>query len=222
MNVLAVAAHPDDEVLGCGATLARHADRGDAVSVLILGTGALSRPEGTAAQVAALGEQAQAAGRILGVREVRVLDLPDNRFDSLDLLDIVRRVEVELTRLAPDIVYTHHAADLNVDHRRTFEAVVTACRPTGPDGPRRVLSFEVPSSTEWQPPTAAPAFAPNVFVDVDVTLERKVAALAAYVGEVRPFPHPRSAEALRALAAWRGASAGLRAAEAFALVRERV
>jgi LmbE family N-acetylglucosaminyl deacetylase len=222
VKVLAVAAHPDDEVLGCGATLARHAEAGAVVSVLILGTGALSRPEGTEAQVADLREQARAAGRILGVDDVRVLDLPDNRFDSLDLLDVVRRVEAEVARVAPDVVYTHHAADLNVDHRRTFEAVVTACRPTGPGGPRRVLSFEVPSSTEWQSPTVPPVFAPNVFVDVAATLERKVEALAAYAGEVRPFPHPRSAEALRALAAWRGASAGLRAAEAFALVRERL
>jgi len=221
MKVLAVAAHPDDEVLGCGATLARHADLGDAVSVVILGTGALSRAGGSDADVAALAEQAQAAGRILGAREVRVLDLPDNRFDSLDLLDVVRRVEAELARAAPDVVYTHHATDLNVDHRRTFEAVVTACRPIGPGGPGRILSFEVPSSTEWQPPAAAPPFAANVFVDVAATLERKIEAMAAYAGEVRPFPHPRSPEALRALAAWRGASSGLRAAEAFALVRER-
>jgi LmbE family N-acetylglucosaminyl deacetylase len=222
MRVLAVAAHPDDEVLGCGATLARHADQSDVVSVLILGTGALSREGAATAEAQRLQLQAHEAGRILGAHDVSVLDLPDNRFDSWDLLDVVKCVERELRRLAPEVVYTHHPGDLNVDHRRTFEAVMTACRPQGPDGPRRILSFEVASSTEWQAPSVAPAFAPNVFVDVTQTLERKVKALEAYASEIRPFPHPRSVEALRALASWRGASAGMPAAEAFVLVRERL
>jgi LmbE family N-acetylglucosaminyl deacetylase len=222
MRVLAVAAHPDDEVLGCGATLARHADQADVVSVLVLGTGALSREGAATAEVQRLRLQANEAGRILGIHEVSVLDLPDNRFDSWDLLDVVRCVERELRRVDPEVVYTHHPGDLNVDHRRTFEAVITACRPQGPGGPRRILSFEVASSTEWQAPSVAPVFAPNVFVDVTQTLDRKVRALEAYAGEVRGFPHPRSVEALRALASWRGASAGMPAAEAFVLVRERL
>jgi len=222
VRILVVAAHPDDEVLGCGATMARHAAEGHEIFSLILGTGALSREKGTAEEVAALKSQAQEAGRILGVREVRVLDLPDNRFDSLDLLDIVKRVEAEIGRVLPEVIYTHHGQDLNVDHKKTFEAALTACRPQPGLGVRRILSFEVPSSTEWQSPIASPLFAPNVFVDVSSTLHRKVKALEAYRGEVRPFPHPRSAEALRALALWRGASCGLSAAEAFVLIRERL
>jgi LmbE family N-acetylglucosaminyl deacetylase len=220
VKVLVVAAHPDDEVLGCGATIARHADAGDTVEILILGTGALSRGGAGPGDAERLANQAAEAARILGARRARVLDLPDNRFDGVDLLEIIRRVDVEIRRVGPEVVYTHHAGDLNVDHRRTFQAVLTACRPQGPGGVRKILSFEVPSSTEWQSPTSGPGFRPNFFVDVGATMARKEAALAAYAGEVRPFPHPRSAEAIRALGAWRGASAGLHAAEAFELVRE--
>lgn len=221
MKVMVVAAHPDDEVLGCGATIARHAAKGDLVDVLILGTGALSRDHSAKGSVATLERQAQEAGRILGVREVRVLDLPDNRFDSVDLLDIVKRVEVEMARTAPEVIYTHHAGDLNIDHRKTLAAVMTASRPLDQGGVRRILSFEVPSSTEWQAPAAHLVFAPNVFMDVTDSLDRKLEAIKVYSGEIRSFPHPRSVEALTALARWRGASAGFRAAEAFVLVRER-
>lgn len=222
MKVLVVAAHPDDEVLGCGGSMARHADQGDSVDVLILGTGALSREHGSPQEVEALQQQAREAGRILGARGVRVCDFPDNRFDSVDRLDIVKRVEEEIRQLTPEVIYTHHGGDLNVDHRRTFEAVVTACRPQGTMTVRRILSFEVPSSTEWQSPTVDAPFAPNVFVDVAASLARKLEALQAYAGEVRDFPHPRSIDALKALAAWRGAASGMTAAEAFQLVRERL
>jgi N-acetylglucosamine malate deacetylase 1 len=221
VRVLVVAAHPDDEVLGCGATVARHVEQGNAVEILILGTGALSRDGARPGEPARLARQAEEASRILGARQVRVLDLPDNRFDSVDLLEIVKRVEAEIRRLDPEVVYTHHAGDLNVDHRRTFQAVMTASRPQGPGGVRKILSFEVPSSTEWQSPTSGVGFSPNTFVDVGRTIDRKVAALKAYTEEVRPFPHPRSPEAVRALGAWRGATVGFLAAEAFVLVRER-
>jgi LmbE family N-acetylglucosaminyl deacetylase len=222
VKVLVVAAHPDDEVLGCGGAMARHADQGHEVDVLILGTGALSREHGTTEEVEALSTQAREAGRILGAREVRVSDLPDNRFDSVDLLDIVKRVEEEVRRAGPEVVYTHHGGDLNVDHRRTFEAVITACRPQVSMPVRRILSFEVPSSTEWQASTVGSPFHPNVFVDIAASLARKLEALQAYAGEVRDFPHPRSIDALKALAAWRGAASGMTAAEAFMLVRERL
>jgi N-acetylglucosamine malate deacetylase 1 len=221
VRVLVVAAHPDDEVLGCGATLARHVEQGDDVEILILGTGALSRDGAVPAESARLARQAEEAARILGARQVRMLDLPDNRFDSVDLLEIVKRAETEIRRVDPEVLYTHHAGDLNVDHRRAFEAVVTACRPQEPGGVKQILSFEVPSSTEWQSPTSGVVFTPNVFVDVAAFLDRKLAALAVYTEEARPFPHPRSPEAVTALARWRGATAGFAAAEAFLLVRER-
>jgi N-acetylglucosamine malate deacetylase 1 len=218
---MVVAAHPDDEVLGCGATLARHAEQGDAVEIVILGTGALSRDGAVPSESARLARQAEEAGRVLGARQVRVLDVPDNRFDGVDLLEIVKRIETEIRRVDPEVVYTHHGGDLNVDHRLTLEAVVTACRPQSAGGIKKILSFEVPSSTEWRAPSISTAFPPNVFVDVSAFLDCKLTALAVYAEEARPFPHPRSPEAVTALAHWRGATAGFAAAEAFLLVRER-
>lgn len=226
MNVLILAAHPDDEVLGCGGTMARLAGEGHRVSVAILGQGAASRfapgsPE-AAAEVAALQEKSREAGRILGVAEVLHFGLPDNRFDSLDLLDVVKIVEGEAERLRPEMVYVQHGGDLNVDHAVTFRAALTAFRPLPGSPTRGLFAFEVASSTEWAFGQFAPAFAPDTFVDVAATLDRKLAALAAYEGELRPFPHPRSERAVRAQAEWRGATAGLAAAEAFAAVWQRM
>jgi LmbE family N-acetylglucosaminyl deacetylase len=222
---MVVAAHPDDEVLGCGGTIARHADAGDQVQVLIVAEGATSRQQqrdqGQATEeLSALALAAQQAGAILGAQGVELLDLPDNRLDSLARLDLIKRIEERITRHQPQVVYVHHAGDVNVDHRRLHEAVVTACRPTPGHPVRRLLSFEVASSTEWQPPGSAPAFQPNWFVDIATQWPRKREALAAYASEMRPWPHARSIEALEHLARWRGAQVGVKAAEAFCLLRQ--
>jgi LmbE family N-acetylglucosaminyl deacetylase len=219
MSVLVVAAHPDDEVLGCGGTVARLAGAGEQVHIAILGEGATSRAGAPAGATGALAAQAQEAGRALGAAEVVCLGLPDNRFDTLALLDVVQAVERLVARVAPHTVYTHHAGDLNVDHRIAHQAVVTATRPLPGAAVRRVLAFEVFSATEWGFGGTGPAFAPVHFVDVTETLEAKQRALACYAGELRPFPHPRSPEAVEALATWRGATAGLMRAEAFEVVR---
>lgn len=224
-TVLVVAAHPDDEVLGCGATIARHAARGDRVHILILAEGATSRRAkrdrgANARALSQLADCAQRAGRILGAKSVTLEDLPDNRLDSVDLLDIAKLVERHVERLSPTTVYTHHSGDLNVDHRRIHEAVATACRPLPDAAGRRLLLFEVPSSTEWQLPGSRPPFLPNCFVDVSRTLALKLKALRVYAQEMRAFPHPRSLRAVEHLAKWRGASAGLVAAEAFVIARE--
>jgi len=225
--MLVVAAHPDDEVLGAGGTLARLADEGVTTHVLILGEGATSRvrfrssSRGKAASaVKALEESARLAARILGAAGVSFGHLPDNRFDAVDLLAIVRRVEEELARVKPQAVFTHFAGDLNVDHRMTFEAAMVACRPQPGARLQEIYSFEVPSATGWAGPAAERAFRPTVYVDVHRQLERKLQALAAYPTEMRPAPHARSVEAISALARWRGSEAGLEAAEAFALIRE--
>lgn len=219
-QVLVVAAHPDDEVLGCGAAMARHAAAGDRVHVLILADGVGARMPSHAAGVAdARARAAQVAARILGAEPPRLLDLPDNRLDAMPLLDIVRRVESVIAEVRPGIVYTHHAGDLNVDHRITHQAVMTACRPVPGGSCRRICCFEVPSSTEWQTPGVADAFLPNWYVDIEATLSRKLDALRAYADELRPWPHPRSLRAVEYLARWRGASVGLEAAEAFMLAR---
>jgi LmbE family N-acetylglucosaminyl deacetylase len=223
-NVLVVAAHPDDEVLGCGGTIARHADAGDRVWVLIVAEGATSRQSKRdraelVDKLSTLAHAAQAACTILGAMGVELLDLPDNRLDSLDRLDLIKQIEERIDRHRPQVVYVHHAGDVNVDHRRLHEAVVTACRPTPGHAVKRLLSFEVASSTEWQPPGSGPAFHPNWFVDISSQWERKCLALEAYASEMRPWPHARSIQSLEHLARWRGAQVGVEAAEAFCLLR---
>lgn len=221
MSVLVVAAHPDDEVLGCGGAIAKHAQRGEDVAVCFLSDGVTSRgseadhaPELQRRRAAAI----EAAG-ILGVSQVRFGALPDNCMDSIDLLTIARAVEAHIREFGPAIIYTHFAGDLNVDHRLTHEAVLTACRPQPPSGVVTVLQFETTSSTEWRAPSASFAFQPDWFVDIDETLDTKLKALDAYAEEMRPWPHARSRKALEHLARWRGATIGRAAAEAFVLAR---
>jgi LmbE family N-acetylglucosaminyl deacetylase len=224
-TVLVVAAHPDDEVLGAGGTIARHADAGDVVQVLIVAEGATSRQEQrdreqVANELTSLAKAAQSASRILGATAVELLSLPDNRLDTLDRLDLIKQIEQRIDLHKPQVVYTHHAGDVNIDHRRLHEAVVTACRPTPGHPVRRLLSYEVASSTEWQPSGSAPAFQPNWIVDISAQWARKREALEAYASEMRPWPHARSLDALEHLARWRGAQVGVEAAEAFCLLRQ--
>lgn len=223
-SVLVVAAHPDDEILGCGGTICRHSEAGDDVNILILAEGATSRdehrdPDRHKSYMSGLQDAANCAAEILGARRPVFGGLPDNRLDSIDLLDVTKLIEREIARIDPHIVYTHHSSDLNLDHWVTHRATLTACRPIHGTRLRTLRTFEVLSSTEWAAPGAATTFAPMFFVDVTTVLDRKLRALEAYGAEMRPFPHPRSYEAVRALAAWRGASSGVAAAEAFQLIR---
>lgn len=223
MTTLVVAAHPDDEVLGAGGTIARRTRAGEDVAVLILGQGLASRESepdpGLGARIAALRDCASKACGILGVTEITFRDLPDNSFDSLPLLDVVREVEAVVGELEPDTVFTHHPSDLNVDHSLTARAVLTATRPAPGCPVRSLCWFEVASSTEWAFQALGPPFKPSYFVDVADTLELKTQALACYESEVRPFPHPRSAESIRARAVAWGSAVGCEAAEAFEVAR---
>ncbi|HTD46521.1 MAG TPA: PIG-L deacetylase family protein [bacterium] len=219
-SVLVIGAHPDDEVLGVGGTIARHVHGGDRVSVLILTDGVTSHHPVTEPQKAA----ARAACRALGVHEVRFVDLPDQRLDSVPLLDIIRPISDAIRDLRPQVVYTHHHGDANQDHRAAFAATLVAARPFGENPVRRLLCYEVASSTEWGPPFADWAFLPTVYVDISTTLDEKLRAFEAYrntfISEVKPYPHPRSPEALRVYAQQRGIAVGMQAAEAFILVRD--
>jgi LmbE family N-acetylglucosaminyl deacetylase len=220
MTVLAIMAHPDDETLGCGATLAALA-RTREVHVLILGDGITARIDARddSAALVDLYQDAERARDTLGVASLTLEKLPDLRFDTVPMLEIVWRVEAVLRQLRPETVFTHHTGDLNRDHRITAEAVLAATRPIGETVVRDVYACEVPSATEWAFDRLAAPFRPNVFVDATDTIEKKVEAMECYRSERRPAPHPRSAEALRALARYRGSTAGLRYAEAFELVR---
>lgn len=228
-KVLVVAAHPDDETLGCGGFLAKLASAGAHITLLLLGEGPVARQErkghGDPAAVArvsvrqAAHASALGAARILGITDVLFADLPDNRFDTLPLLELIQTIEHAVGALRPDLILTHFSGDLNKDHRLTHQAVLTAFRPLPGQGPTTIASFEVLSSTEYASPQCGHYFHPNLFVDITGTLAQKQEALAAYGSELRPWPHPRSPEAVAHLAGMRGSQCGRRAAEAFFLCR---
>jgi N-acetylglucosamine malate deacetylase 1 len=225
-KVLVVAAHPDDEVLGCGATIVKHIKNGDEVLVLILGEGITARKELQEEQkeknLEDLKSNAQEANRILGTTRLVMKSLPDNRFDSVDLLSIVHEIEKVVEKFDPEIVYSHHRGDVNIDHQRTIEALEAAVRPMIGKSVRQLVSFEVASATNWNFVKDSQYFKPNVFNEItEEMLLKKVEALKAYDGELRSFPHPRSTEYLTCKAKIRGADSGMMLAEAFVLIYER-
>jgi LmbE family N-acetylglucosaminyl deacetylase len=225
MRVCAIVAHPDDEVLGPGGTLIGHADRGDEVAVLILGEGFASRggPQDKVDRaIKELRRAAEKAAEVMGVSRLDLHNLPDNRFDTVPLLEVTKSVEAFVLDFQPQVIYTHHGDDLNLDHQITSRAVLTALRPLPEAFWREILFFETASSTEYNARDAARAFVPNVWVDVSAALDRKVAALAAYESEIREYPHPRSREGVVLAARERGMRVGLPAAEAFYQVRRLI
>jgi len=218
MRVLVVAAHPDDEVLGMGGTIARHAGEwGDEVRILCVTDGSSTQYPGDAERRAQKEEEARRSAAILGVTDYVHLDLPDMRLDTLAHVEVNRVVEEHVADHRPEVVYCVQP-DVNRDHRVLFDSVAVATRPVPGQPVRRVLTYAPTSSTEWTP---APTnwFVPNWFVDVTTTIEAKIAAFAVYATESRPWPHPRNERALRAHAAFFGASMGCEAAEPFVLVR---
>jgi len=208
-RILIIASHPDDEVLGCGGIISRFG-KDNEISVAILGEGATSRGSGQE-EVMKLKESAT---KVENVKEVMFFDLPDNKFDTLPLLDIVKKIENIVEKVKPEIVFTHFKNDLNVDHKITYLAVLTALRPKPDCSVKEIYSFEVPSSTEW----SDESFLPDVFFEIDI--EDKLKLLEGYQSEMREFPHPRSRKGVEALALFRGCSCGLKAAEAFKLIRK--
>jgi len=216
--VLIVVAHADDEVLGCGGAIARHVAEGDMVHVIFMADGVGSRVASDTGELQRRNQARDAALRMLGVAHWHALDFPDNRMDSVPLLDVVQALEPIIQQVQPARLYTHHHGDLNVDHCVTHQAVMTACRPLPGSSVREILTFEVLSSTEWATPGVAP-FVPNAFVDISNYLPKKLEALAAYDMEMRPLPHSRSIAHVEALAKHRGNCVGLEAAEAFEVVR---
>ena len=220
MRVLVIACHPDDETLGVGGTMIHHIQRGDEVRVCLLTDGVGSRHGQSDLQK----ECAEKACATLGVSDVVFCNLPDQGLDGFPLLDVIRPIEGQIDDFAPQLVYTHFKEDANQDHGVAFRATIVACRPMEETPVERLLSYETASSTEWAPPFAGSVFSPNVFVDISDTLDRKIDAMRAYshtyTSEIRPYPHPRSYEAIEINARSRGVAAGMKAAEAFMLVRE--
>lgn len=216
--VLVVAAHPDDEVLGCGGTIARHVAKGDEVHVLFMADGVSSRENSDVAAIDRRRKAKCVALNILGVASEESLSFQDNRMDGMPLLDVVQSLEPIITKLNPSVIYTHSHSDLNIDHQITFTAVMTACRPLPGRSVNEIYGFEVISSTEWGTQRMK-TFDPNLFVDITKTLKTKLEALEAYSEEMRTAPHSRSVKHVEALAMHRGYSAGIDAAEAFEIYR---
>lgn len=223
-KVLVVAAHPDDEILGCGATIIKHIAQGDIVHTLIMAEGLTSRDllrdsEMRAGELSELHSTAKRVSEFLGVSKLVIHSFPDNRMDGVNLLDVVKKIELEVDEYQPDIVYTHHAGDVNIDHKVTHDAVITACRSLPGNSVRDILFFETVSSTEWQIMTADKIFKPNVYVDVTEFMGKKRQALELYASEMRDYPHPRSYKGIELLAQYRGLTVGVHYAEAYMLGR---
>lgn len=217
-KILVVAAHPDDEVLGCGGVIARHVAMGHDVHTVFMSNGVSSRTNASATDIEHRLKALKKAQCILGISSTVCFDFPDNQMDAVPLLAIVQKLEHTIEIIKPLIVYTHHHGDLNIDHRLTHQAVMTACRPVPGSSVREIYSFEIVSSTEWAT-SYSTLFMPNVFVDITDHLKVKLAALEAYSSELRKIPHSRSIEHVATLAKHRGYCVGLEAAEGFMLTR---
>ena len=225
-RIMVVAAHPDDELLGLGATMHKLIkEQGAIVHVIILGEGITSRSDTRDTEkwkevLAVHHRNINAAGCHIGYESIRTYDFSDNRFDSHALLDIVKVVEKEKEEFQPDIIFTHNAGDLNIDHQRTFQAVMTATRPMEDEKVRTVICFETPSATDWLYSNHPEQFKPNLYVSVsEEDVQAKCDAMSEYKFETREYPHPRSFKALKILAQYRGYTSGSEMAEAFEIVR---
>lgn len=234
MKVLVIAAHPDDEILGMGGTIRKYVKDGHKVKIVIMATGIFARrsekyhnstryemneisKQTMEKELADLRKDAIKASRMLGVSDVEFVNFPDNEMDTVSNLQITKKIESAIQQFNPEIVYTHSKHDVNVDHRILYAATITATRPMPRCKVKQVISFEIPSSTEWGFPSS---FSPNIFVDINKELPTKIKALLAYKNEIREFPHPRSAEAIKIIAKRWGTVCGFHAAEAFCLVRK--
>jgi len=218
MRVLVIATHPDDEVFGCGGSIARHVGQGDEVHVLVVTRGVpeLFPP----AQIEETRREMRAAHNILGVTGTHYLDFPAPRLDTVPGHEVADAIRRHFMELQPQVVYLPHRGDIHSDHRSVYYATLVAARPINGCSVYRLLSYETLSETEWAPPSGSDAFVPTVFVDINQYLDAKLEAAKCYHSQLKESPHPRSLEAITLQARLRGSTVNLLAAEAFMLVRE--
>ena len=223
-RILVVAAHPDDEVLGVGGSVIKHVEKGDVVSAIILGEGISARydkpHDAPRAKLKKIKVRIKQAGQILGYSDIQHLDMPDNRLDSVDFLEVIKIIEKQINEFLPEIVYTHFEGDLNIDHSITAKAVLTACRPTGHSTVKKILLFDTASATGWG--FQSNTFSPTVFNNISDYTKKKMDAISVYDSEVFDYPHPRSIKALKARASYWGSQSGFKYAEPFQLVRQLI
>ena len=221
-RILVVAAHPDDEVLGVGATI-KKMSKDHEIYILIVTDGCSSQYRGQNVEkmIAEKKVMAKKAAELLGAKDVLFGDLPDMRLDTMPHTEVNAVIERAVDEISPEIVFTHHYGDVNLDHQMCYKSTMVATRPSTGSCVKKIYTYEVLSATEWQSSTAPHVFIPNTYVEVDdEMLDCKKQAMKTYTMEFRKYPHTRSAEAIDHLAAFRGQSVGVCAAEAFCLVRE--
>jgi LmbE family N-acetylglucosaminyl deacetylase len=217
VKILIISTHPDDEVLGCGGTMARHAAVGDEVHVVVVSRGIPEIfPE---AEIEATRKELRQAHRLLGVAGVDFLDYPAPRLDTVPAHELADSIRDAIRRISPATVYLPHPGDLHCDHKAVYYASLVAARPIDGCSVRRILCYETLSETEWASPLGGETFVPTLFVDISAHLPTKLKAMTCYKSQLKLAPHPRSLEVLEALARFRGATVSVAAAEAFVLVR---
>ena len=220
MRVLVIAAHPDDEVYGMGGTMAKLAEKGNEVFVLIVTEGCSTQYPGNKDIIEIKKEEARKANSILGVKEVIFGDLPDMKLDTIPHVEINKLIEKTINYIKPQVVYTHHRGDVNKDHKLVYESTLVATRPTHTQDVKEVICYSVPSSTEWTPNVVKDMFMPNIFEDIEEQYENKKKSIIAYNSEIREAPHPRSIEVVITYDKSVGMKVGIGKAEAFQLIRK--
>lgn len=220
-KILIIAAHPDDEVLGCFGTVAKLIKQGYEAYTLILGEGKTSRDETRIVkdkkdEIATLNQEIIKANETIGIKKTFVESFPDNRFDSVDLLDIIKVISKVKNEIQPDIIFTHYQNDLNIDHQITYQAVITATRPMEEECVKEIYSFEILSSTEWNYPVS---FSPDIYYDISDTIDLKIKAMKEYKSELCKYPHPRSIKGIKLNAKYQGMRVGRKYIEAFKSIR---
>ena len=220
-KILVVAAHPDDEILGCGGTILEHLKQKDKVGIIIVSEGITSRNNSKKTKLINLNKLHQITKKIsknLKLDFLKIFNFPDNKLDQVEQLTIIKKIEKILEKFKPTTIYTHHSSDLNIDHRIVNNCVMVAGRPFPKQSVKKIFTFEIPSSTNWTE-NSKNSFSPNYFVEISKSLKKKINLLKMYKKEIRKWPHARSIKAVESLAYFRGSSIGVKSAEAFQVAR---
>lgn len=215
-KILIVAAHPDDEILGCGGTILKLKEKND-INVIFMTNGVSARGKNKISEK----RRKNACLKLfkyLNIPKPEFFNFPDNQLDRAPLLKIIKKIEKRINLYKPDTIFTHYSNCLNIDHRKTFEAVNTACRPINKISVKKILSFEIPSSTDWAL-FHGKNFQPNYYIDISKFLNEKINLIKFYKDELRNYPHSRSVKSIKSLASYRGVSSGVKYAEGFYLNR---